>query len=117
MPAEARIMITRLLAAAMLATSTLHGDFDCDGRTDTVLLQQGAGKVIVDARFADPNHHPQRFVFAVDSAREDAVCRLPVHLVVEGSGKCKGFAVVDEACDSLHFYWDRRSKRLEWWRL
>jgi hypothetical protein len=101
------------LAATLAGATRLSLDLDGDGRPDTVVLSQGNNAITVTIHFGDPRRKPEQFHFRVDSFREDAVCRLPVVLRVEPHG----FQVVDGACDSLHFYWDAKKQRVEWWRL
>jgi hypothetical protein len=115
--------IALIFVLAALTSSRLTGDFDCDGRPDTAFLTQGGGRATVRVVFADRSHPPQVFRFVADPAREDAVCRFPVYLKSESlnngsvrSKRCPGFALVDNTCDSIHFYWDHSTKRLSWWR-
>jgi hypothetical protein len=101
------------LALALAVVSRLVIDVDGDGRADTIELISGRNDVTVVVHFGDTRRMPERFHFPVDPGREDAVCKLPVHLRVEHSG----FAVVDGVCDSIHFVWNRKTQRLEWSRL
>jgi hypothetical protein len=111
-----------LLSSRGFAAQVLHLDLVADGRLDTVTLTQGGGAVTLRVDFANRVHRSQTFRFTVDSGREDAVCALPVHLEKERLSAAPmrgelGFAIVDERCDSLHFYWDRNQDKLTWWRL
>ncbi|HTX60624.1 MAG TPA: hypothetical protein VMH02_13220 [Verrucomicrobiae bacterium] len=121
-------------AQTALASTTLNLDLDGDGVPDRVTLTQGNGEAIVRVAFAARSHPAQRFSFPVDPGREDAVCALPVRLraesldydpapalgaALEGFVRSKtahGFALVDERCDAIHFYWNHRTRRLAWWR-
>ena len=107
-----------VLAAALLAAAvpaqTLHVDITGGGRADTVALTQTSAKIVVTVTYADPSLKSQTFTFGVDPGREDAVCGLPVELLREGA---HGFVVIDKLCDSLHFSWNRKTHRVEWWRL
>jgi hypothetical protein len=111
----------------------LHGDFDCDGRADTATLVQTRAAATVRVAFGGSRREPQTFYFRTQSRADNWICRLPVHLELESldydansaagpiegfvrSKKCKGFALVDEACDSAHFYWNHARHRLDWWR-
>jgi hypothetical protein len=47
----------------------------------------------------------------MDCKRDDGP--LPGCKIVKG---CREFSLVDDACDSFHFYWDDEAKRLWWWR-
>lgn len=128
-----------VLAAVALvspaAPSRLQLDLGADAGADTVLLYQGRASATVVVRFADTALKAERFHFTVDPSREGAICRLPVHLERESldydiaaatseqirgfvrSKSGNGFALVDGACDSIHFFWNHRTKRLQWWRL
>jgi len=121
--------------AAITPNASISVDLDGDRKPDTVLLRQGANSVVVLVRFGDRSKKEEQFRFTVDPGREDAVCKLPVRLRIEPldydltaalgeslpgfvrSKSHNGFAIVDEACDSIHFFWNHRTKRLEWWRL
>jgi hypothetical protein len=120
------------LAAASATRLTL--DLNGDGRPDTVLLTQSKSAVDIVIYFGNAAYKPEHFRFPVDSGREDAVCRVPVKLYAESldydaasvaggpisgfvrSKASKGFAIVDEACDSIHFFWNHRTKHMDWWR-
>ena len=98
----------------LLTVTTMVLDLTGDGKRDMVRLEWDRTSVSVRIRFANPARPPQQFHFGVDSGREDAVCRVPVQLRREPP---HGFQVVDGVCDSLHFVWNARTKRVEWWRL
>ena len=91
-------------------------DLAGDGRADKIFLTQGHGAATIRVEFASPAHKTQIFRFVVDPDREDAICALPVHLEVESIKNVKGFALVDERCDSIHFFWNRSLRLLDWWR-
>lgn len=105
-------MLGLQIAATVLA-STLALDLDGDGKLDTVSLSQTKTFVTVRVRFGDSSKKPETFFFPVDAGNEDAVCRIPVVL-----RKTKaGFDLVDEACDSIHFFYNRKTERMNYWRL
>jgi hypothetical protein len=132
----AGVVLAALIGAASSASpAKLLLDLDGDGKADTVLLYQNRTTATVVVRFANPSEELQHLTFGVDPNRENALCRLPVHLRAESldydiadatgeqipgfvrSKNGKGFALVDGACDSMHFFWNHRTKRLQWWRL
>lgn len=78
-----------------------------------LLFQSPRRGVDVLVRFAGSSHSPERFHFPVDGGLQDAVCRLPVELHAESR---ESFTVADGACDSIHFSWNRLTRRIDWWR-
>lgn len=129
------LLLAAFAGACQAAPGAVHlrGDFDCDGRPDMASLRQTYKGIVVRVSFAERWHRTQTFSFPIDPAQENALCRLPVHLQLESleynakaasgyapgfvrSTHCKGFAVVDNACDSIHFYWNHKRNRLAWWR-
>ncbi len=130
-------MLTTMTLSAAAPTARVHRlriDIDGDGHPDSIVLTEGPHTgVLVVISFYDSRHAPERFHFPVDPSMQAAVCRLPVRLRAESldydpapavgslpgfvrSKRRTGFALVDEACDSIHFYWDARAQRLRWWR-
>jgi len=124
-----------VFAAVLAPPQTLRVDLDADHHLDTVLLTQTRKQIEVKVTYVNRSMPPADFHFAVDPHREDAVCAVPVHLKretldydlsqalgapVKGfvrSAHLYGFAVVDETCDSLHFYWNHATHRVQYWRL
>jgi hypothetical protein len=122
-------------AAATFPATHLFADLDGDGKPDAIALDQTTASVTLRVQFADRAHRPQRFTFAVDAGREDAICRVPVRLQLESlnydlaaavgepvpgfvrSGRATGFRLADGVCDAIHFFWNHRTNRLQWWRL
>lgn len=109
----APMVISAAVFALALRATQLVIDVDGDGRPDTVSLIQERNAAVVLVRFAARRHSAQRFRFVVDPGREDAICKLPAQLRAEP----RGFALVDGACDSIHFRWDPKTHRIVWWRL
>ena len=117
------------------APQTLIVDLDADHHPDTVVLTQAPQQLQIVVTYGDPRWKPESFIFTVDPNREDAVCALPVSLQretlgydltkavgqhVDGfvrSAHLYGFAVIDNRCDSLHFFYNHKTKHMQWWRL
>jgi hypothetical protein len=107
--------------------TAVTADITGDGIEDTVVIGYNARAVwlgFVPGMKSSALGKPQVI--------ELVVCRRPVHIqlspatcegstgpllgckVVKGTSE---IAVVDDACDAYHFYWDRTLKTLDWWRL
>ena len=108
-------------------------DIDCDGKPDKVSLSQSTESAKVRVIFGNRLHKPATFSFNASRGRPDAFCTLPVRVQAESldydpseavgkipgfqrSKTCLAFALADDQCDSLHFYWNHKTKKLEWWR-
>lgn len=125
-----------MLAFALIVSGSMQLwlDVDGDGRPDSIRLVQQRAGVMVFVRYGDPRRAPQQFYFPADSSREDAVCSPAARLRVESqdydpaqalgapvrgfvrSKTAKGFQLVDGLCDSIHFFWNHKTQRLDWWR-
>ena len=109
-------------------------DIDCDEKKDYVFLAQKEKQVLVGVFLGNPQHKLESFNFNVNRGRQDGVCALPVRIEPESqdfdpmeeigeipgfvrSKYCLAFALVNEECDSFHFYWNHKTKLTEWWRL
>ena len=115
------------------AASELTADIDCDGRSDQALLGRGEGRVYVGV-IVSSRTRPEILGFGVGSGFHDAICAEPAILRVESldydpkkaggrvdgfrrSKRCKGLRLSGGQCDSIHFFWNHRTKELDWWRL
>jgi hypothetical protein len=114
---------------------SIQADLDCDGKPDRVRVYVHESRLEVLVDYANRNRQQARFSFSVSAGIQDAVCALPVYVeeepldydlaeIVGGpvpgfvrSETCKGLVIADHRCDSLHFFWNRKNRRLEWWRL
>jgi hypothetical protein len=106
-------------------------DVTCDGHADTVLFGTARKNVWVGI-LPGNGGKPQAMSFPIESGRQDGFCEAPKYITVSPiscsdpeMGKfpgckaikgCQDFSVVDEACDSFHFYWDASRKMTRWWR-
>ncbi len=113
--------------------SHLPADFDCDGDTDHAFLGHRPGRVYVGlVRAASPK--PEILEFAVNPGVQAAICGEPAELAVESldydpteavgpiegfrrSQSCKGLQLSGGECDSVHLFWNHKTRQLEWWRL
>jgi hypothetical protein len=109
----------------------LHADVTCDGRKDMVLVGYKRDKIWIGV-IASQFRKPMTFEFAVDRAKQAAICVIPVRLRSypifcsdEDYGhydgcraikSCKGFAISDGECDPIEFHWNYRDKTLDWIR-
>jgi len=112
--------------------TALQADFDCDGQPDQAFLGRAGGRVYVGVvRSGHPN--PAVLDFAVSPGVQAAICAEPAVLRIESldydpaeavgaipgfrqSKTCKGLRLEGGECDSIHFFWNHNTKRLEWWR-
>lgn len=90
--------------------------------------------VSVRVVFGEVKRRPAQFRFEASRSSQEAVCTTPVHVEPESldhdpskegvgelpgfrrSKTCSAFALVDGECDSIHFYWNHKARRLQWWR-
>jgi hypothetical protein len=56
---------------------------------------------------------PKRITTGPISCSDPEMGKFPGCKPVKG---CRNFTVEDDACDSLHFYWDAGKKMTRWWR-
>jgi hypothetical protein len=115
--------------------STKAADVTCDGKDDVIAVGYRQNEmwvgVVPAARSSRPGK-PMIFEFAVSAGVQEAVCSVPVEIVIsrpsclqEGEFPlpgckivkgCKQFTIADNRCDSLHFWWDSKRRTLGWWR-
>jgi hypothetical protein len=98
----------------LLFAATLLLDLTGTGHTDTVVLTQTQKQIEVTVRYGDRRRPTETFRFPVDTGLEDAVCAVPVYLKRE---KTHGFVIADNTCDSLHFSFNHKTNRMQYWRL
>ena len=107
-------------------------DVNCDGKLDTIVLGSEKNNVVVAVLSGAPSVAPSLFTFPVNQHTQDSFCSVPKRIEIspldcasdEGTlpgckqyKGCRAFSVVDDDCDSFHFYWDSSRKTLAWWRL
>lgn len=131
------MMLAHVLSVelAVAQPQTLVLDLDADHRPDTVVLAQTPKQIEVTVTYGNPKFPSEVYRFPVDPHRQDAVCAVPVYLKrealdydlaktvgykVEGfvrSPHLYGFVVMDEKCDSLHFFFNHETNKIQYWRL
>ena len=111
--------------------SVVVADFTCDGRPDRIAVGYGKDESVW-VGFIQRGARPITMQFPVGRHSQDSLCSTPVRLETsslvcsdqemgdlpgckEVKG-CSGFSVVDDSCDSFHFYWNASRKELVWWR-
>ena len=122
------------LGARWDVTGARTADVTCDGVPDTITAGYGKKTLFISVVPGGRSgaRNAINFTFPVDPGQQAAVCAVPVHIDVEPisceDGEyghldgchpkrgCRAFAVVDGQCDSLFFYWNADSRRLEWFR-
>lgn len=117
------------------AQSAVIADVTCDKQADVVVVGWKNHTLwlgVVPNAKSSPTGRPQVFSFAISAGVQEAVCTVPVRVEVSGQAckdfdygelpgckirpGCKQFAVRDDHCDALFFYWDADHKHLQWFR-
>ena len=128
-------VFTALLLSGLCGASSLdilYADLDGNGIAEKIRFVQNPQEVTVTVENATG---PQRLVFAIDSARQDAICGLPAELdtaapdcrpeALGGSplpgckadAKAQALVLSDGRCDAIHLYWNHDTNALAWWRM
>lgn len=111
--------------------SVVAADITCDGKPDQIVV--GYGKdANVWVGFIPNGARPITMRFPGGKHSQDSVCSIPVRLETsplvcsdEEMGDlpgckevkgCAAFSLIDDSCDSFHFYWNVSRKELVWWR-
>jgi hypothetical protein len=127
-----RVLATARPEVRWSAATGLKGDFDCDGQPDQAFLGRAGGRVYVGV-VRSGHRMPEILDFAVNPGVQEAICAEPAVLRIESldydpakavgeipgfrrSKTCKGLRLEGGECDSVHFFWNHKTKRLEWWR-
>ena len=111
-------------------------DVTCDGVNDTLLVgYKGKNAVsvgVVPGAQGATGIKPLILTFRVGAQTQESFCGVPVRIEMhpiecsdEDVGElpgckptqgCSDFSVIDDLCDSFHFYWNAEAKELVWWR-
>lgn len=109
-------------------------DIDCDGKQDYVFLAQDAESASVGVVLGREAASISVRRFAVSSSDQDDLCAVPATIEPESmdydptdavgklpgfvrSKQCTAFVLSDGQCDPFHFFWNKKTGRLDWWRL
>lgn len=111
--------------------SVVVADITCDGKPDRMAVGYGKDKSV----WVGLVPRGARLItmrFSVGRHSQDSFCSIPVRLEAypltcsdEEKGDlpgckevkgCAAFSVIDDSCDSFHFYWNVSRKELVWWR-
>ena len=111
--------------------SVVVADITCDGKPDQIAVGYGQDESVW-VGLIQRGGHPITMQFPVGKHSQNSLCSTPVHLETsslvcsdEEMGDlpgckevkgCSAFSVVDDSCDSFHFYWNASRKKLVWWR-
>ena len=100
-------ILAELVPGVVWESRVLSLDCDCDGKPDRAYLGRFKGHVFVG--FASANGSTVDFLeFAVDAGKQAAICREPAKLELES---------LDYDPTEAVFFWNRKAKALDWWRL
>jgi hypothetical protein len=109
-------------------------DIDCDGKQDYVFLAQDAESASVGVVLGRNTTSITVRRFGVSSSDQDELCAVPATIAPEPldydptdavgklpgfarSKQCTAFVLSDGQCDPFHFFWNKKTGRLDWWRL
>lgn len=114
------------------AKTAVSADVTCDGRADTAIVGYDRNEAVWLGVVSGNSKYPVTMKFLVGKHSQDSFCSIPVQIethpidcegdegeTLPGCKKVKGcsdFSLVDNSCDSFHFYWDSTRKKLAWWR-
>jgi len=117
------------------AKTAVVADVTCDGVPDTLVVgyeKDGVWLGVVPGPNAGKSAKLTTTRFSVGKQTQSSFCAVPVRIETDpiecedeefgalpGCKRIKGclaFSLVDDSCDSFHFYWDSSRKKLTWWR-
>jgi hypothetical protein len=116
------------------AKAAVVADVTCDGVPDTIVVGYETGSVwlgVVPGTKSPKAGKPMTTHFLLGKQTQDSFCDVPVRVEIypieceneDGSlpgckavKGCSAFSLIDDSCDSFHFYWDGSRKSLRWWR-
>lgn len=112
---------------------SVRADVTCDGVADVVMVghETNVAWIGVVPGLSSEQSEPIASSFPIGTHSQGSFCSKPVKIEAypitcedeDGAlpgcqpvKDCQAFSVIDDACDSFHFYWDSDQKRLTWWR-
>ncbi len=113
--------------------SRVRVDVDCDGKVDDVYLGRQAAKVYVGLLRAAEGP-PSVLAFEIGTTAQAGICGEPASIASEAlplptsadapaeaapgatHPRCRGIRLSGGECDSIHLFWNSKTKRLDWWR-
>ncbi len=132
------VSVLFLIPSVAIAQNTeVEGDFDCDGKADTAIIQIINKKVILSVQLG--NEKPANILkFGLDNpSSQVSLCGTTAHLSTnapsdneyfeaalgetpEGyntSSQCLDLNISGGECDSMHIFWNHNTNKFNWWRL
>ena len=111
--------------------SVVNADITCSGKSDQIVVGYGRDESVWIGLMKNDGHSVA-VQFPIGGNSQNSICSTPVRIEIlplvcsdkdvgdlpgckEVKG-CYGFSIVDDGCDSLHFYWNFSAKELVWWR-
>lgn len=118
-------------AVRWVEKSVAAADVTCNGKPDRIAIGYGKDKSVW-VGFVPNGASPITMRFPVGRHSQDSLCLTPVRIETsplvcsdEEMGDlpgckevkgCAAFSIVDDSCDSFHFYWNVSRRELVWWR-
>ena len=114
-------------------SSLVTADFNGDKIKDSAALGYKDDQIVIGISMGHMrNGKPQLLPFSIEAGIQAAICALPATLGTEPLictaedsrlpgckqlAGAKGLFLAGGECDSVHLYWNHRTKRMDWWRL
>jgi hypothetical protein len=133
-PDAAFVRLSKAHPDVVWTNSPIRIDIDCDGNADYAFLAQTPSSAFVGLVRGKPKSVVAMLKFEASPGSQGGLYYLPAIIEVESldydptdavgplpgffrSQSCTGSRISGGECDSFHFYWDKRTSRLSWWRL
>jgi hypothetical protein len=111
--------------------SVARADLNCDGKADTAVIGHEGDTVWLGIVPGGTRQRAVTMRFLINRHAQDSFCAVPVRIEtypmecenedgpLAGCKRvrgCSAFSVIDDQCDSFHFYWKAARKSFTWWR-